>query len=199
MKTIELAIISPYNKDNLVFLIKDLLKLNSKTNFIATTGSYNVLKDITTNLLSIETYTGYKESPEGLVKTLHPKIFFGILGSYSISEHVTFFNEIISDAFELLVSNLYPFWQIKDQKLSIEQLTYYWDIGGPSMIMAAIKGGHTIVLTDPTDYSNFIQSIGTPSDENVKFFKELNFKALNYVVEYHKMIGEYFERDFNLL
>lgn len=191
--------ISPYNKDNLIPFVKELIQINSRMNFVATTGSYTALKGVLKTITSIEDFTGVRESPEGLVKTLHPKIFFGFLGNGAKPDHREFFNVIGSKPFDLLVSNLYPFWEIKDKNLTIEEMTYYWDIGGPSMIMAAIKGNHTIVLTDPADYESFIKALKHDSEENKKFFKKLNLKALQYVVTYHKMIGEYFEKDFNLL
>ncbi len=200
MKTIQFAVISPYNKQNLMSFIRDLVNLNPKIEFIATSGSYKLLQNEITNLSTIEQFTGYQESPEGLVKTLHPKIFFGYLGNPLKSEdHKKAFEELGTKPIDLLISNLYPFWEIKNKKLTINEMTYYWDIGGPSMIMAAIKGNHTTVLTDPDDYDSFLQALKEGKDSQDKFFKQLNLKALKYVVDYHKMIGEYFEQDFNLM
>lgn len=199
MKTIQFAVISPYNKANLLPFIKDLQKFNPELDFIATSGSYKLLHTEITNLSTIEAFTGYQESPEGLVKTLHPKIFFGYLGNPTKPDHAKAFQELGTRSIDLLISNLYPFWEIKDKKLSIEEMTYYWDIGGPSMIMAAIKGNHTIVLTDPDDYDSFMSAIKEGKDEQDSYFKQLNLKALKYVVTYHKMIGEYFENNIQLL
>ena len=199
MKTIHFVLISPYNKKNLIPFVKKLVQinrdLNSDLEFIATSGSYKILEKEIINISRIEEFTGYKESPEGLVKTLHPKIFFGFLGDESKKEHVQAFKDLKTRPIDLLVSNLYPFWEIKDRNLSIKDLTYYWDIGGPSMIMAAIKGNHTLVLTDPDDYDAFLNAIRDDTKENELFLKKLNVKALKYVVDYHKMIGEYFEKN----
>lgn len=199
MKTIQFTVISPYNKTNLVSFILKLQKFNSDIDFIATSGSYKLLQNEISNLSTIEAFTGYQESPEGLVKTLHPKIFFGYLGNPTKPDHVKAFQDLGTKPIDLLISNLYPFWEIKEKKLSIEEMTYYWDIGGPSMIMAAIKGNHTTVLTDPEDYDSFIEAIKEGKDEHDPYFKQLNLKALKYVVNYHTMIGEYFKADVNLL
>ena len=199
MKNISLAVISPYDKRNLTPFIKKLVEINSNTEFVATTGSFNALKDEITNIKLVETFTGFKESPEGLVKTLHPKIFFGYLGDEKKEEHSLAFKEMGIKPIDLLVCNLYPFWEIKEKKLSIQDLTYYWDIGGPSMIMAAVKGYHTIVLTDPDDYNLFLDAIIDENSSSKQFYKRMNLKALKYVVNYHKMIGEYFDENINLL
>ena len=150
MKSFKFALVSPYNKTNLLQFLKKLTEI-SNLQFIATSGSYEFLKDHIKNISTIESYTGFSESPEGLVKTLHPKIFFGFLGDSSKKAHLDAFNNLGSKPIDLLISNLYPFWEIRDKRLSIQDLTYYWDIGCPSMIMAAIKGNHTFVLTDPND------------------------------------------------
>ena len=175
-------------------------KINSELELIATSGSYKLLHDeFITNLSTIEAFTGYQESPEGLVKTLHPKIFFGYLGNPEKSDHAKSFKELNTKPIDLLISNLYPFWEIKEKKITIDEMTYYWDIGGPSMVMAAVKGNHTTVLTDPDDYDSFVQALKDGKDTKDKFFKQLNLKALRYVVDYHKMIGEYFEADHDLM
>ena len=199
MKNISTVVVSPYNKMNLTSFVQNLTSIYSNVEFIATSGSYKALQNDISNLVTLEEYTGYQESPEGLVKTLHPKIFFGYLGNPSNPSHIEYFDKIKAKPIDLLISNLYPFWEIRDKKLSIEEMTYYWDIGGPSMIMAAIKGNHTIVLTDPEDYDSCFEALKENKSEHGPFFKKINLKALKYVVNYHKMIGEYFEKDFNLL
>ena len=179
--------------------MKELEKLQPEIEFIATSGSYSLSKNEVKNISTIEQFTGYQESPQGLVKTLHPKIFFGLLGDQEKEDHLHAFKQMETKSIDLLVVNLYPFWEIKEKKLSIEDMTYYWDIGGPSMIMAGIKGNHTIVLTDPQDYESFLQALKDNLSDNDKFFKELNLKALIYVVNYHNMIGKYFKENINLL
>lgn len=194
MKSIKFALVSPYNKTNLLQFLKKLTEITD-LELIATSGSYEFLKNQIPNISPIEIYTGFSESPEGLVKTLHPKIFFGFLGNPAKETHIEVFNRLECKPIDLLISNLYPFWEIKEKKLSIQDMTYYWDIGGPSMIMAAIKGNHTIVLTDPNDYEPFLSAIYEESEKNERFLKELNLKALKYVVNYHTMIGDYFEKN----
>lgn len=195
MISLNFALVSPYNKENLIDFLKKLTQITD-LEFIATSGSYNFLKNEIKKITPIESYIGFSESPEGLVKTLHPKIFFGFLGNPSKKEHQDSFNKLGSRPIDLLISNLYPFWEIKDKSISIQDMTNYWDIGGPSMIMAAIKGNHTIVLTDPQDYNSFLLALKDGSQENKRYFKKLNLKALKYVVDYHRMIGDYFEKNF---
>ena len=148
------------------------------------------------NVSTIEEFTGYEELPEGLVKTLHPKIFFGFLSKPQDEKHVKALEKINSNSIDLLVCNLYPFDEIKDKKLKIEELTHYWDIGGPSMIMAAIKGNHTCVLTDPNQYEEFLDNLSDSGTISMNYIKKINKKALNYVVHYHKMIETYFEENY---
>jgi phosphoribosylaminoimidazolecarboxamide formyltransferase/IMP cyclohydrolase len=200
VKTFLFSLVSVYDKTNLESFISKLTILSPDVEFIVTKGTYSFLNNnlqLKDRICTIEGYTGYEELPEGLVKTLHPKIFFGFLGKTTNPIHVSAFEKINSKPIDLLVSNLYPFWEINSNmnlKNSTEDLTHFWDIGGPSMIMAAVKGGHTIVLIDPNDYEEFLQLL-KKNDEDFEIFKrKMNNKALQYVVKYHEMIGDYFNK-----
>jgi phosphoribosylaminoimidazolecarboxamide formyltransferase / IMP cyclohydrolase len=144
------AIISVSDKSNIEKLSAFLLK-NDYTIY-STGGTYRVLTESNPNYVSkiiqISDLTGFPEILDGRVKTLHPKIYGGLLANLDIQSHKEQLEKHSIPIFSLLVVNLYPF----EQKNSIENI----DIGGVSLIRAASKNyNHVTVLTNPNDYDEF--------------------------------------------
>ena len=126
---------------------------------------------------------------DGRVKTLHPKIFGGILGTGIKSHQKEMKSEGIVN-FDLLVINLYPFQETanstKDKLKIIEMI----DIGGNSLIRAAVKNYEkTLPITDPNDYEAFIRAYPLKQTQRKKFAK----KAILQVANYDKAIFDWFD------
>jgi len=150
------AILSVTNKNNLEKLGKELLK-NEFTIF-SSGGTKKYLEKHAIKVYSVSDLTGFPEILDGRVKTLHPKVFGGILGDHSSESHLSQMQENEINKIELVVVNFYNFDEGKNKSFSeaIESI----DIGGPSMVRAAAKNHkNCLVVTDPEDYQEVIENL----------------------------------------
>ena len=150
------AILSVWNKNNIVKLANFLI-LND-FEILSTGGTKSILKDNHIPVTSVSSFTEMEEIMNGRVKTLHPKIFAGILADQDNIEHMNDLLKINARPIDLVVVNLYPFEKMsKDSALSMDTLIEYIDIGGPSMLRAAAKNYKSIIaLCNPKMYEEFI-------------------------------------------
>ncbi len=150
------ALISVFDKQGLGPLVAALKKAGTKV--YSTGGTANHLKELGAEVVSIESVTQFPEMMDGRVKTLHPRIFGGILARRDFPEDLEMARRHEIPLFDLVVVNLYPFWDhLKDD---IATQTKYVDIGGPSMIRAAAKNFSAVtVASDPSDYAEIISDL----------------------------------------
>lgn len=147
------AIISVSNKTNLDKISNFLLE-NGFTIF-STGGTFSYIVEHSTSaehitrVKQISDYTGFPEILDGRVKTLHPKIYGGLLCNLDLESHVDESNKHDINIFSVVIVNLYPF----QQNNTIENI----DIGGVSLIRAASKNyKHVSILTNPELYDDFM-------------------------------------------
>ena len=147
------ALISLSDKSELKKLINFLDTKNIK--ILSTGGTYKAIKEITSNVIEVSEFTGFKEMMEGRVKTLHPKIHAGILARRDKDLEV-----LANEGYEpidLVIVNLYPFKNVIAKDCSFEEAIENIDIGGPTMIRSAAKNfKDVVVVSDPKDYENLI-------------------------------------------
>jgi phosphoribosylaminoimidazolecarboxamide formyltransferase/IMP cyclohydrolase len=172
------------------------LGLNSKeTRWYSTGGTAKHLEQLGANVIKVEDLTQFPEMMHGRVKTLHPKIFGGILARREHAEDIEATKKFEIPLFDLVVVNLYPFWE-KIGK-SVEEQVEFVDIGGPSLLRAAAKNHrHTLVLSDPADYKEFIEHYKNNTLSNEV---RLNFAAKTFqrTAQYDSMISqEWLKKDF---
>ncbi len=154
MIKIKRALVSVYDKTGLEELAKKLLEY--QVDFVATQSTCHFLKQkgIPCTLLSTE--TGYPELIHGRVKTLHPKIFGGILARNKHGE-MEEINAYEIPKIDLVVVNLYPFIECAQKTDDPEALTDEIDIGGVALLRAAAKNYFdTVALPSPSYYQEFI-------------------------------------------
>jgi len=179
------ALISVFDKSNIIELSKQLLQNN--ITLFSTKGTASQLKNSGLTVNTISTITHFPEIMNGQIKTLHPKIYAGILRNPEIDSHIIKKYNIIT--FDLIVVNFYTFDKKKLDNDNIKKnILKNIDIGGPTMVRAAIKNfSNIIILTDPNDYEKIIQKIkiNNISLED-KFY--LAMKAFNYLTSYDKSI-----------
>ena len=181
------VLISVFDKTSLDLISKYLIK--KKYNIYSTGGSSQYLKKINVPYIEISKYTQQKEILTGRVKTLHPKIFGGILATDSLKHQKELKKEKIIN-FDLLICNLYPFEKtIKNTKRK-DEIIEMIDIGGHSLIRAAVKNYlKTIVIVDPSDYSKFIKN--PPKTDSAK--KKYAIKAIKQITKYDIAISNWFQ------
>jgi phosphoribosylaminoimidazolecarboxamide formyltransferase/IMP cyclohydrolase len=181
------VIISVYDKTDLDIIAKFLIK--KKFTIYSTGGTSDFLKKNNIPHIEISKYTKQKEILGGRVKTLHPKIFGGLLGTTSLDHQKELRSEKIVN-FDMLIINLYPFEETIKKTKKSDEIIEMIDIGGHSLIRAAIKNyTKTIPVVSPTDYKQIIRKLPNYNVEKKKFA----IKALQHITQYDIAITNWFQ------
>ncbi len=196
-KSIRSALISVSNKSGLLELAT-YLQLN-KIKIYSTGGTRKYLTDQGIAAEDLSNYTGFPEILDGRVKTLHPKVFGGILARKDEESHQKQLTEHNIDSIDMVVCNLYPFEEVTqkencDLSTAIENI----DIGGPSLLRAAAKNyQHTLVVPDASLYPKIIEEMEKQENcvsNDVR--KEMALFTFQRVQQYDQTIASYLETHF---
>ena len=198
IKKINSALVSVSDKSNL----KPLLQILKKNNIqlISSGGTFKKIKKLKFNCLEVSKFTGFKEILEGRVKTLHPKVYAGILNKRNFRSHKKELKENNFENIDLVIVNFYPFEQnlkqTKDHKKLIENI----DIGGPAMVRAAAKNyNDVVVITSPNQYSELINELkNNNGSTSLKFRKKLSHIAFTETAYYDSVISSYLNKISNV-
>ena len=147
-------------------------------------------------MVEIAAYTGFPEMMDGRLKTLHPKVFGGILGRLDQPDDLASMAEHQIRTFELVVVNLYPFQAtIAREDTTFEQALEQIDIGGPSLVRAAAKNhAFVTVATDPAQYAELLRQIKASGATSHALRRELAAAAFAHTAAYDQAIAAYFAR-----
>jgi phosphoribosylaminoimidazolecarboxamide formyltransferase/IMP cyclohydrolase len=127
---------------------------------VSTGGTARVIADAGVPVTPVEEVTGFPESLDGRVKTLHPRVHAGLLADLRKPEHVAQLSDLGIEPFDLLVVNLYPFAQTVASGASPDECVEQIDIGGPAMVRAAAKNHASVaVVVDPARYDWVLESV----------------------------------------
>lgn len=186
---IKTALISVFSKEGLEPVARKLNDLG--VSILSTGGTYQFLSDLDIPVQKVEDLTTYPSILDGRVKTLHPKVFGGILARRE-EEHQAELNEYEIPEIDLVIVDLYPFAQTvaetKDESEIIEKI----DIGGISLIRAAAKNYRAVtVLSDRKQYEDFYRMLeekdGVVSAEDRKRLAQTAFSvSAGYDTEIHQ-------------
>ncbi len=157
-KPISRALVSVYDKTGLVELAGGLHAAGVE---LVSTGSTAArIADAGIPVTKVEELTGFPETLDGRVKTLHPRVHAGILADLRKPEHAAQLAELGVAAFELVVVNLYPFTQTVASGATPDECVEQIDIGGPSMVRAAAKNHPSVaVVVDTGDYDDVLTAV----------------------------------------
>lgn len=189
---IKRALISVSNKLGIVDFAQGLV--NSGVEIYSTGGTRRHLEHSGIPVVDVAQYTQFPEMMDGRVKTLHPKIFAGILCRHHLDSDMASLAEHDIHPFELVVVNLYPFAATIArpnvlQHEAIEQI----DIGGPSLIRAAAKNSDFVtVASSPDQYSAILEEIEAEGTTTTGLRRKLMAHAFQHTADYDKTISEYF-------
>tara|TARA_B100000029_G_scaffold9439_3_gene10263 strand:- start:17466 stop:18995 length:1530 start_codon:yes stop_codon:yes gene_type:complete len=187
------AILSVYDKTGVVALGKKLS--DSGMDIISTGGTYKQLTDAKIKVTAVQKVTEFPEILDGRVKTLHPKIYGGLLARRSNKNDIAQISDHSIDTIDLVAVNLYPFSDaISKANCTLDNALENIDIGGPSMLRAAAKNfKDVIVIVDPNDYEKVADDISQNGLNSVGFNyrKYLAHKAFKHVSEYDAIISNY--------
>ena len=195
MLKLKSALISVFNKDGLEPIAKKLDKLGVK--IYSTGGTELFLKKIGIPVIKVEDVTGYPSILGGRVKTLHPKIFGGILNRNDNNNDVTDLKNYEIPNIDLVIVDLYPFEETVKSNESEENIIEKIDIGGISLIRAAAKNFKDVMcVSSKVDYSDFLNILNNDKGEiNLKYRKNFAFRAFNVSSHYDTAIFNYFKED----
>ncbi|UJW33446.1 bifunctional phosphoribosylaminoimidazolecarboxamide formyltransferase/IMP cyclohydrolase [Saccharothrix sp. AJ9571] len=157
-KPVERALIGVSDKAGLLELARGLHAAGVE--IVSTGGTAKAIADAGVPVTPVEQVTGFPESLDGRVKTLHPRVHAGLLADRDRPEHVAQLAQLDIAPFDLLVVNLYPFRQTVASGASPEDCVENIDIGGPAMVRAAAKNhGSVAVVVDPARYDWVLERV----------------------------------------
>ncbi|WP_037143877.1 bifunctional phosphoribosylaminoimidazolecarboxamide formyltransferase/IMP cyclohydrolase [Rhodococcoides fascians] len=157
-KAVRRALVSVYDKTGLIELATGLHKAGVA--LVSTGSTASKIADAGIPVTKVEDLTGFPETLDGRVKTLHPRVHAGVLADTRRPEHVSQLEELGIEAFELVVVNLYPFTDTVASGATPDECVEQIDIGGPSMVRAAAKNHPSVaVVVDPARYSDVLTAV----------------------------------------
>ena len=194
-KTISSALISVFSKDGLEPIVRELNQLG--VTIYSTGGTESFIKDLGIKVIPVEEVTTYPSILGGRVKTLHPKVFGGILNRQDNAKDIAELAEFSIPQIDLVIVDLYPFEKTVASDSSHEDIIEKIDIGGISLIRAAAKNyADVICVSSVDDYAEFLELLksknGETSDADRKRFAG---KAFNVSSHYDTAIFNYFNKD----
>jgi phosphoribosylaminoimidazolecarboxamide formyltransferase/IMP cyclohydrolase len=191
MIKVKTALISTYYKDGLNILGRILGDLEIE--IISTGGTLEYLKNMGLEVKPVEDLTQFPEMLGGRVKTLHPKVFGGILNRRQIAEDQSEIAEFEIPSIDLVVVNLYPFQETLQKGGSLQEMIEKIDIGGVSLIRAAAKNFVDVcVVADKADYEIIAKELETTKGFiSLETRKKLAAKAFQITASYDAAIGRY--------
>jgi len=150
-KPIRRALISVYDKTGIEELATGLAELGVE---IVSTGSTAArISAAGVRVTQVADVTGFPETLDGRVKTLHPHIHAGLLADLRNPAHVQQLDELNIAPFDLVISNLYPFRETVASGAGHDEVVEQIDIGGPSMVRAAAKNhANVAIVVEPAAY-----------------------------------------------
>ena len=194
-KKIKTALVSVYHKKNLDGIIQKLNELNVK--IISTGGTKTFIESLGVEVTSVESLTGYPSILGGRVKTLHPKIFGGILSRRDNQGDVSQLTEFEIPEIDLVIVDLYPFEDTVASGAVEQDIIEKIDIGGISLIRAAAKNFKDLVIVpSQNEYGHLLDLLnekeGESTVEDRKWFAGRAFAVSSH---YDAAIFSYFNSD----
>jgi phosphoribosylaminoimidazolecarboxamide formyltransferase/IMP cyclohydrolase len=191
------ALISVYYKDNLEPIILELKRLGVK--IYSTGGTEDFIRALGVDVIAVEDLTSYPSILGGRVKTLHPKVFGGILARRSFEGDQQQLAQYEIPEIDLVIVDLYPFEETVKSGAGHDDVIEKIDIGGISLIRAAAKNYKDVtIIASKDDYAELenilkTQDGETTYDQRRKFAKQ----AFNISSHYDSAIFNYFNQDFS--
>ncbi len=187
------ALISVSDKTGLLELAKALNE--NGVSLVSTGSTAKTIADAGIPVTEVSVVTGFPESLDGRVKTLHPKIHGGLLADLRLVAHEQQLQELGIEAFELVVVNLYPFVQTVASGAKGDAVVEQIDIGGPAMVRASAKNhANVAIVVDPSRYDEVIAAVadgGTTLAQR----RVLAAAAFSHTANYDRAVAEWFAND----
>lgn len=187
---IKRALLSVSDKTGLLDLAKALAAAG--IDIVSTGGTFAALQAAGIPVTEVSQITGFPESLDGRVKTLHPNVHGGLLADMRLIAHEQQLAELGIEAFQLVVVNLYPFVQTVQSGAKGDAVVEQIDIGGPAMVRASAKNhANVAIVVDPAKYSEIISAVkdgGTTLAQR----RELAYAAFSHTARYDSAVANWF-------
>ena len=195
LKKISSALISVFHKDGLAPIVQKLNDLG--VTIYSTGGTQKFINDLGIDVVAVESVTDYPSILGGRVKTLHPKVFGGILNRQDNPSDREQMQQYNIPQLDVVIVDLYPFEKTVSSGASQEDIIEKIDIGGISLIRAAAKNfKDTICVSSMEDYSEFLELISQNQGAiDIAARRHFAAKAFNVSSNYDTAIFNYFNTD----
>ena len=191
-RKIKSALISVYSKDGLNEIVNKLNELGVE--IYSTGGTQSFIEGLGINVQAVESLTSYPSILGGRVKTLHPKVFGGILSRRELDGDVAQLEEYEIPEIDLVIVDLYPFEETVKSGASHQDIIEKIDIGGISLIRAAAKNyKDVLIVSSKNDYSQLLNLLNEKNGEtSIDDRKQFAVNAFDISSHYDTNIHEYF-------
>lgn len=191
------VLISVSDKTGLLDFAKELL--NFGYDIISTGNTCKFLNENGIVAKEVSEVTGFDEILSGKVKTLHPKIFGGILADIKNADELNEIEKFDISPFDMVVVNLYPFEQNSKAEFETDEILKYIDIGGVALLRASAKNNKNVcVVSDIEDYKNVLVELKTLGEISPTLKESFAVKAFEITAKYDALIAKVLKREYKI-
>ena len=191
---IKRVLISVYEKQGILDFARWIEEQGAE--IVSTGGTFRYLSQNGLSPIEVSKVTGAREILDSRVKTLHPKIHGGILAIRNNEHHMKTLEEEDILPIDMVIVNLYPFFEEVKTDKNLEEKIEFIDIGGPSMLRSAGKSfKDVLVVCDPQDYQIIRKEYEESKEVSFATRKKLAGKVFNLTSAYDSAIGEFLLED----
>ncbi|MEI3849560.1 MULTISPECIES: bifunctional phosphoribosylaminoimidazolecarboxamide formyltransferase/IMP cyclohydrolase [unclassified Microbacterium] len=184
------ALVSVSDKTDLLTLGAALAEAGVE--IVSTGGSATLLREAGYEVTDVSRVTGFPESLDGRVKTLHPSVHAGLLADLRLEDHERQLADLDIAPFELVVVNLYPFVETVRSGAQGDDVVEQIDIGGPAMVRASAKNyANVAIVVSPSSYPAVIEAVRSGGTSLVQR-RELAARAFAHTAEYDRAVATWF-------
>ncbi|MFA5954174.1 MAG: hypothetical protein WC817_01385 [Patescibacteria group bacterium] len=184
------ALLSVWDQTGLPDFARGLVGQGMK--IISTGGTAQALRDARLKVVEVSDVTGFPEILDGRVKTLHPKIFGGILARRDDEAHWAQMDCHGITEIDLVCVNPYPFADVVAEGAPFSKCIENIDIDGVALLRAAAKNyADVVVVSSPRDYERVLEELRRPSGISLELREELAWRAFRLTSDYDAAVAEY--------
>ncbi|MET3635728.1 bifunctional phosphoribosylaminoimidazolecarboxamide formyltransferase/IMP cyclohydrolase [Curtobacterium oceanosedimentum] len=187
------ALISVSDKSGLLELAGALA--DAGVEFVSTGSTAQTIRDAGYTVTDVSSVTGFPESLDGRVKTLHPAVHAGLLADLRLESHEQQLADLGIAPFELVVVNLYPFVETVASGADSATVVENVDIGGPAMVRASAKNHPNVaIVVSPSSYAEVVEAVRA-GGTTLELRKRLAAQAFAHTASYDAAVASYFATD----
>jgi phosphoribosylaminoimidazolecarboxamide formyltransferase/IMP cyclohydrolase len=184
------ALVSVSDKSGLLELAGALA--DAGVELVSTGSTAQTIRDAGYSVTDVASVTGFPESLDGRVKTLHPAVHAGLLADLRLESHEQQLADLGIAPFELVVVNLYPFVETVASGADTATVVENVDIGGPAMVRASAKNHPNVaIVVSPSSYAEVVEAVRA-GGTTLELRKRLAAQAFAHTAAYDTAVAAYF-------